>query len=58
MAYIAYHFNWSKSEIMEMIHSERKKWITVISDMNKHINETNELHYKERFRDLMKRKDR
>ena len=58
MAYIAYHFNWSKSEIMEMSHSERRKWVMVISGMNKHINETNERNYRERFNDLLKRKEK
>ena len=57
MAYIAYHFNWSKSEIMEMSHSERRKWVMVISEMNSHINETNERNYRERFNDLLKRKE-
>jgi hypothetical protein len=39
---------------MGMPHSERKKWVTVIADMNRHINEVNELNYKERMKNIMK----
>jgi len=41
VAYIAYHFNWSKQEIMTMPHHERKKWISEIADINNQINAQN-----------------
>jgi hypothetical protein len=39
VAFIAYHFHWSKDEILEMPHSERHQWIQEISDVNRRINE-------------------
>lgn len=38
VAYIAYHFNWPKDEIMSMSHYERQRWIREISAINKQIN--------------------
>lgn len=34
VAYIAYHFHWSYADIMNMEHSERKKWVGEISKIN------------------------
>lgn len=39
---------------MTMPHPERRKWVAIIADMNRRINEMNELHYKERMKNLMK----
>jgi hypothetical protein len=58
VAYIAYHFNWSKREIMEMTHHERRKWMSVIVDMNKQINANNERNYSERMENLLSRKEK
>nr|WP_211227837.1 DUF6760 family protein [Spirochaeta cellobiosiphila] len=38
MAFIAYHFGWSREEIMKMPHGERKSWISQISQINQTIN--------------------
>ena len=38
VAFIAYHFNWSKNEILEMTHHERKSWILEIARINNLIN--------------------
>ena len=38
VAYVAYHFNWSRDDIMSMSHYERQKWISEISAINKQIN--------------------
>gem|GEM_PF-690495 len=38
VAYIAYHFNWSRDEIMSMSHYERQRWVREISAINKQIN--------------------
>lgn len=40
VAYIAYHFSWSRNEIMSMCHNERRKWVSLIADMNRRINDT------------------
>ncbi len=38
MAYVAYHFHWSKEEIYSMPHRERHTWVEEISKINKKIN--------------------
>jgi hypothetical protein len=40
VAYIAYHFHWSKEEIMEMSHLERHRWVKEIARINQEINES------------------
>jgi len=37
---MAYHFHWSKEEIMEMAHRERHQWVKEISNINQEINDT------------------
>ena len=39
VAYIAYHFHWSKDEILEMSHRERNAWVKEVSRINQQINE-------------------
>ena len=39
VAFVAYHFNWSRSEIMELSHSERQRWCEEISAINDRINQ-------------------
>ena len=46
VAYIAYHFNWSRNEIMQMPHGERRKWIEEIANINKQINSNAEKQYR------------
>jgi len=48
VAYIAYHFNWSRSEIMQMSHGERRKWIEEIAYINKQINRNAEKHFEKK----------
>ena len=38
VAYIAYYFHWSYSELMQMDHQERQKWCQEISKIIKKIN--------------------
>ena len=38
VAYVAYHFHWSKEEIFSMPHRERHQWVEEISKINKKIN--------------------
>ena len=39
MAFIAYHFDWSYSELMELEHSERRRWCRQISKINRQLND-------------------
>ena len=39
MAYIAYHFHWPYSEIMQMDHHERRRWVDEIAAINTRLNE-------------------
>jgi len=38
IAYIAYHFHWTKDDILEMPHRERHTWAEEISTINDKIN--------------------
>jgi hypothetical protein len=35
VAFIAYHFHWSRDEICTMAHPERRQWAEQISRLNK-----------------------
>jgi hypothetical protein len=37
VAYIAYHFHWSRDEILELPHPERGRWVREISDINQRL---------------------
>jgi hypothetical protein len=39
VAFIAYYFHWQHDQVMEMPHSERKKWCEEISGINKKLSE-------------------
>ncbi len=39
VAYIAYHFHWSKDDLMDMAHPERRHWVNEISFINREMNE-------------------
>jgi hypothetical protein len=39
VAFVAYHFNWSREEVMGLPHSERQRWCEEISAINDRINE-------------------
>jgi hypothetical protein len=38
VAFVAYHFHWSKDSVMEMSHKERHMWVAEISSINDKIN--------------------
>jgi hypothetical protein len=42
VAYIAYHFHWTKDEIERLSHLERHRWVKEISSINKEINDAAE----------------
>lgn len=37
VAYIAYHFHWPLTDIMEMAHDDRQEWVTQIASINRRI---------------------
>ena len=39
VAFVAYHFNWSRSEVLSLSHSERQRWCEEISAINDRINQ-------------------
>jgi hypothetical protein len=34
VAFVAYHFNWSREAVLSMPHAERKRWCSEISHIN------------------------
>jgi hypothetical protein len=38
VAFIAYHFHWSQTEIMDLEHADRRRWVTEISAINERMN--------------------
>lgn len=42
VAYIAYHFHWSRDEVMALPHLERREWVAEISAINERINASDE----------------
>jgi hypothetical protein len=39
MAFIAFHFHWSRDELMALEHGERRRWCEEISSINRQYNE-------------------
>ena len=39
VAYIAYYFHWPLSDILEMEHSDRRRWAKKIADINRKLTE-------------------
>jgi hypothetical protein len=42
VAYVAYHFHWSRSEVMGMDHLERQRWVAEIVHINERLNDAAE----------------
>jgi hypothetical protein len=42
VAYIAYHFHWSRDEILNLEHRERQRWVNEIADINRRLNQEGE----------------
>ncbi len=40
MAFIAHHFHWSHSDVMQLDHGERRRWCREISAINQRLNGT------------------
>jgi len=39
VAYLAYHFHWSREEILRLDHRERALWLAQIARVNARLNE-------------------
>ncbi|MFN8503422.1 DUF6760 family protein [Kouleothrix sp.] len=42
VAYIAYHFHWSRDEVLALEHRERALWVERIAAINQQINQAAE----------------
>jgi hypothetical protein len=42
VAFVAYHFHWSRSEALALEHAERRQWVERISMINQRMNEQQE----------------
>lgn len=38
VAFVAYHFHWSHGQVMDLEHSERRRWVEEISEINGRMN--------------------
>lgn len=39
VAYVAFHFHWPYSEIMQLDHRERQRWVAEIAHLNQRLND-------------------
>ena len=39
VAYVAYHFHWSRDEILDLPHFERRRWVGEIGRINEAMNQ-------------------
>jgi hypothetical protein len=39
VAYLAYYFHWSHSEIMDLSHTERLRWVSELASINSTLND-------------------
>lgn len=39
VAYVAYHFHWSREDILDLEHAERQRFVTEIGNLNRRISE-------------------
>ncbi len=39
VAYIAYHFHWPHDQVMELEHTDRRRWVHEIASINRAMNE-------------------
>jgi hypothetical protein len=37
MAFVAFHFHWSREELMRLEHAERRRWCREISAINRRL---------------------
>jgi len=39
VAYLAYHFHWPLSEILDLEHAERQQWVEEVASINRRLND-------------------
>jgi hypothetical protein len=39
VAYLAFHFHWSRQEVMQLSHQERQRWVAEVARINQRLNE-------------------
>ena len=39
VAFVAYHFHWPMSDILELEHADRRRWVEEISAINRRMSE-------------------
>jgi Family of unknown function (DUF6760) len=39
VAFVAYHFHWQPEAVLNLDHSERRRWVNEISAINQRMNE-------------------
>jgi hypothetical protein len=39
VAFLAYHFHWSRDSLLDMTHKERHRWVKEVSEINEKINQ-------------------
>ena len=39
VAFIAYHFHWSREDILNLEHRDRRQWVDEIAGINRRLNE-------------------
>jgi RIO-like serine/threonine protein kinase len=39
VAYLAYHFNWSRVDILALDHFERRRWVEQVANINRRLND-------------------
>ena len=39
VAFVAYHFHWSRDEVLDLAHPERRRWVEEIGRINEAMNE-------------------
>lgn len=40
IAFIAYHFHWQPDAVMNLEHTERRRWVEEISSINRRLNDS------------------
>mgnify|MGYP001167471177 FL=1 len=40
VAFLAYHFHWSRETMLDMTHKERHQWVKEVSEINEKINKS------------------
>jgi hypothetical protein len=39
VAFVAYHFHWPMTDILELEHADRRRWVAEISSINRRLSE-------------------